>query len=66
MRKHSIRHLILLTLISAVVFTLIAFSVDTRAGWAMCMVIVVVLGVAWLGMFAKAFVRSLLARGTRK
>lgn len=65
-RKLSVKRLVILTLASAVTFTFIAFSVDARAGWAMCLVIAVILCVAWVGVFAKAFIRSLLARVTRK
>lgn len=66
MRKLSVKRLVVLALVSAVIFTGIAFSVDVRAGWAMCLVIAVILCAAWAGVFAKAFMRSLLARVSRK
>lgn len=66
MRKLSVKRFVTLALVSAVIFTGIAFSVDVRSGWAMCLVIAVVLCVAWAGVFAKAFMRSLLARVSRK
>ena len=66
MRKLSVKRLVILALVSAVIFTVIAFSVDAQAGWAMCLVVAVILCVAWVGVFAKAFMRSLLARVFRK
>lgn len=66
MRKLSVKRLVILALISAVIFTVIAFSVDTRAGWAMCLVLVAIFCVAWVGVFAKALIRSVLGRISRK
>ncbi len=61
MCKLSVKCLVILTLVSVVIFTFIAFSVETRAGWAMCLVIVAILCAAWSGVFVKAFFGSLLA-----
>lgn len=64
MRKLSIKRLVILAIVSAGIFTAIAFGIDARTGWAMSLVILVVLVVAWVGVFVKAFARSLLRRLT--
>ncbi|MGO2555018.1 MAG: hypothetical protein ACTIA2_08325 [Brevibacterium aurantiacum] len=62
MRKLSIKRLVILAIVSAGIFTVIAFGIDARIGWVMSLVFLVVLLVAWVGVFVKAFARSLLTR----
>ncbi|MGO1612457.1 hypothetical protein [Brevibacterium aurantiacum] len=62
LKQLSLKRLVFFALVSAGIFTAIAFGIDARTGWAMSMVIVVVLVVGWVGLFVKALARSLLTR----
>lgn len=64
MRKTSIRRIFGLLVVSGAIFTLVGFSVDRTTGLGILMICLLLLFAIWGLLFAKAMVKSILARLT--